>query len=251
MEIKSSKISEVYFGNNLDYMSKFKDNFFDIAIDDPPYGLMAERGTNRASVKQFKNENVGSWDFGIPNKEYFLELKRISKFQIIWGGNYFLEYLGKTKGFIVWDKLNPGRNFADCEFAWSSIDCVARIYKEKRVQELNKLEGGKIHPTQKPIHLYHWLLENSLPRLKKSGLINSDVLNVFDGHLGSGSHRIACDILGHNFFSCENKENFYLGQEARFKEYKEKTALFSDKKESVIYTSSDLFKDDMEYNFDF
>lgn len=156
----SSEI-KVFNQDCLEAMKQMPDKIFDLAITDPPYGINAFQGTNRASRRQFakKTEN---WDSAIPSAEYFVQLRRVSKQQIIWGGNYFLEHLGSTRGFIVWDKLNPDRCFADGEFAWSSIDQVARIIK-LRPQTENPKDGGKRHPTQKPVALYKWLLLNYAP----------------------------------------------------------------------------------------
>jgi site-specific DNA-methyltransferase (adenine-specific) len=197
------------------YMKSIPDNFFDLAITDPPYGINAEQGTNRASRKQFKEKKYG-WDSKIPDEEYFNELFRVSKHQIIWGGNYFLELIGNCRCFIIWDKLNPDRCFADCEFAWTSFDEVARIFKPKRVQELNEVDGGKIHPTQKPIALYRWCLEN----YAKEGF------KIFDSHLGSGSHRIAAKMLGFDFFACELDKDYFDAQDLRYNNFIKKASLF-------------------------
>jgi len=117
--------------DNMLMMARYPDDYFDLAIVDPPYGINAEHGTNRASRKMFKDKKTG-WDSSVPNEIYFKELMRVSKNQIIWGGNYFLNYLGSTRSFIIWDKLNPDRNFADCELAWCSFDRVARIFNNKK-----------------------------------------------------------------------------------------------------------------------
>jgi site-specific DNA-methyltransferase (adenine-specific) len=185
-------ISEVECCDNMNFMAKYPDKFFDLAVVDPPYGIGAERGRCRASRKQFKDKQYG-WDANPPDEKYFNELFRISKNQIIWGGNYFLNCLGNTRGFIIWDKLNPDRCFADCEMAWNSIDCVARIFKSKRVQEMNADDGGKIHPTQKPVALYSWILQNYTKPGDK----------ILDTHLGSQSSRIAAYKLGFDFWGCE------------------------------------------------
>lgn len=192
----------------MEAMAEFPDKFFDLAIVDPPYGINAEQGTNRASRKQFADKEYG-WDAKPPEASYFDELFRVSKNQIIWGGNYFLNYLGNTRAFIVWDKLNPDRCFADCEFAWSSIDAVARIFKMKRVQELNKEDGGKIHPTQKPVMLYKWLLKN----------YGNGGGKILDTHLGSGSSRIAAYDMGFDFWGYEIDADYFRDQEKRFRQH--------------------------------
>jgi site-specific DNA-methyltransferase (adenine-specific) len=197
------------------YMATLPDKAFGLAICDPPYGINAEQGTNRASRRQFKDKIYG-WDNSTPNEAYFKELGRISKNQIIWGGNYFLNYLGNTRGFVVWDKLNPDRCFADCEFAWTSFDVVARIYKTERVQELNKKDNGKIHPTQKPVALYKWLLKNyATPDMK-----------IIDTHGGSMSIAIACYDFGCDLVCCEIDKEYFEAGKKRFEIYKSQGKLF-------------------------
>lgn len=196
-------------------MARYPDKYFDLAIVDPPYGINAEHGTNRAARKMFKEKAKG-WDSSIPNEEYFNELFRVSKNQIIWGGNYFLEFLPSAKCFLIWDKLNPDRNFADCELAWTSLDKVARIYKTKRVQELNKDDGGKIHPTQKPSHLYSWILNNYATKGDK----------ILDTHIGSGSIRLACADFGVELIGSELDNGYFNAQEKRYKQHISQTKLF-------------------------
>lgn len=216
----------------IQYMKTIPDNFFNIAITDPPYGINAERGTNRAANKQFADKKYG-WDNKIPDKEYFDELKRVSVNQIIWGGNYFLNYLGNCRNFIIWDKLNPDRYFADCEFAWSSFDRVARIFKPKRVQELNDVDGGKIHPTQKPISLYYWLMTNYCKQGDR----------ILDTHLGSGSSRIAALQAGFEFYACELDKDYYNAQEVRYQNFIKSSSLFiKDEEEIIIHNSTGKFK---------
>lgn len=210
------EVSEVFNIDCMEYMKDVPDKFFDLAIVDPPYGINAEQGTNRASRRQFKDKAYG-WDSQTPDKLYFNELKRVSKNQIIWGGNYFLNYLGNTRGYIIWDKLNPDRCFADCEFAWVSIDCVARIFKPSRVQELNKKDNGKIHPTQKPVDLYKWLLKNYAKEGDK----------ILDTHLGSGSSRIAADMMGFDFYGCEIDPEYFKQMNKRFFNYKQQLNIFN------------------------
>lgn len=193
-------ISEVYNIDCMDFMRDKSDKFFDLAVVDPPYGINAEQGTNRASRKQFKDKVYG-WDNTPPNIEYFTELQRVSKNQIIWGANYFIELIpnATSKSWLVWDKKNPGRCFADAELAWcSNIDNV-RIIDLKRVQELNKQDGGKIHPTQKPITLYSWILKNYAKPGQK----------ILDTHLGSQSSRIAAYKLGFDFWGCELDPEYF------------------------------------------
>lgn len=207
----------------MEFMATVPDKYFDLAISDPPYGINAEQGTNRASRKQFADKEYG-WDSKPPGPEYFKELLRVSKQQIIWGGNYFLEHLGNTRSFIIWDKLNPDRCFADCEFAWCSFDEVARIYKPKRVQELNKADGGKIHPTQKPVHLYKWLLTNYAKPGDK----------ILDTHLGSGSIAIACEDYGFDLTACEIDGQYYAGAVKRLNLHRSQPKMFAQENEVKI-----------------
>ena len=145
----------------------------------------------------------------------FNELQRVSKNQIIWGGNYFLNYLGNTRSFIIWDKLNPDRNFADCELAWCSFDRVARIFNKKRVQEMNKDDGGKIHPTQKPVKLYEWLLMTYAKEGDK----------IVDTHRGSASLDIACHNLNFDLVTCELDTDYFNDGNKRLKQHQKQQVI--------------------------
>jgi site-specific DNA-methyltransferase (adenine-specific) len=194
----------------MEAMKEMSDNQFDLAIVDPPYGINAEQGTNRASRKQFKDKKYG-WDNSSPTSEYWLQLFRISKNQIIWGANHFIEDIpnANSKHWLIWDKFNPDRCFADCELAWCSNMDNARIFKIKRVQELNKEDGGKIHPTQKPVKLYEWILM----KYAKEGD------TILDTHLGSGSIAIACHNLGFDLTGYEIDKDYYESAKKRIKEH--------------------------------
>lgn len=196
-------ISEVYEGDCLDFMRGLPDNFAELAICDPPYGI----GISSNPVRQMHSKKV--WDSAIPSAEYFAELRRVSVNQIIWGGNYFP--LPPTQNFIVWDKKQPfDFSLAMCEFAWCSIQRPAKMFS------MSPIGKGKIHPTQKPVALYKWLLTN----YAKQG----DV--IFDSHLGSQSSRIAAHDLGFDFYGCEkDAEYFALGNE-RFERHCQQPKLF-------------------------
>lgn len=152
----------------MEFMQSQSDKSFDLAIVDPPYGIDA--GSNKRAGtqtgKSLAKNNIyhsGDWDKDIPPKEYFEELKRVSENQIIWGGNYFLDYLSNTKCMIVWDKDNGTNYYADCEIAWASFNSAVRKFRWKWhgfLQENNKHKQQRIHPTEKPIALYEWLLQN-------------------------------------------------------------------------------------------
>ena len=190
----------IYNQDCMEAMKEMSDNQFDLAIVDPPYGINAEQGTNRASRKQFKDKKYG-WDNSSPTSQYWMELFRISKNQVIWGANHFIEDIpnANSKHWLVWDKFNPDRCFADCELAWCSNMDNARIFKIKRVQELNKEDGGKIHPTQKPVKLYEWILMKYAKENDK----------ILDTHLSSGSIAIACHNLGYDLTGYEIDKDYY------------------------------------------
>ena len=197
----------------MELMARYPDKHFDLAIVDPPYGIDIE--TSGTYFKQFKTKG---WDSAIPEKTYFDELKRVSKNQIIWGGNYFLEHLGSSKCFLIWDKMiGEGMSFADGEMAWTSFKKPTRIKKL-----LSRSENGKIHPTQKPIQLYKWLLQNYANEGDK----------ILDTHLGSGSIAIACHYMGFDLVACELDPDYYQAAMKRIKEQTAQVDLFQAIKES-------------------
>ncbi len=184
----------------MDAMKSMQDNQYELAIVDPPYGMPKNSTHGRGKLKNriINKENIRRWDIA-PSKEYFNELFRVSKNQIIWGGNYF--DLLPTRGFVVWDKLQPFPNFSRCEYAWMSFQCPSKMfYFDNRV-------SGKIHPTQKPVKLYKWLLTHYAK--------GND--NILDTHLGSASIAIACWDLGFNLTGYEIDERFYNDAMSRYK----------------------------------
>ncbi len=194
----------------MNVMKKYDDNHFDLAIVDPPYELPTRnpyQGCGQLGNRKIQDMYKAGWDIA-PNKEYFDELFRVSKNQIIWGANYFGDHLGRTRGIICWDKVQPWQNFSAWEMAWTSFDTVAKIFK------YDNRTGGKIHPTQKPIKLYDWLLHTYS---KKEDLI-------LDTHLGSGSSAIAAHYFGCDFVGIEISEEYYNNAKERFdQETKQKT----------------------------
>jgi site-specific DNA-methyltransferase (adenine-specific) len=184
---------------NMELMARYEDNHFDLAIVDPPYGIDAnlkrgDTGKNK-HIKQ-KYYHVGDWDSEIPSAEYFEELKRVSKNQIIWGGNYFLDYLNNTSCMIVWDKVNGTNYYADCELAWTSFKTSVRKFEWRWhgfLQQNMANKQDRIHPTEKPIALYEWILINYAEEGSK----------ILDTHLGSGSIAIACHNLKFDLTACE------------------------------------------------
>ena len=199
--------SEVYLEDCVKALKRYADNHFDLAIVDPPYGL--ERFKKGGSHVNKHGSEKGQWNNEKPTKEYFNELFRVSKNQIIWGGNYF--NLPPTRCFIVWDKIiSEDFSLAMAELAWTSFDKLAKIYK------LQVPKNGKIHPTQKPVKLYDWLLYNYA---KPNDFI-------LDTHLGSGSSRIAAYKGGFNFVGFEIDKEYYEKQEKRFNDFKSQLRLF-------------------------
>ena len=173
--------------DNMKLMARYPDNYFDLAIVDPPYGI----GISSNPVRQKHTKK--KWDNQIPLETYFDELFRVSKNQIIWGGNYF--DLPSTQGFFIWDKKQPHDfSLAMCEYAWSSIQKPAKMWSLSIHKEQNK-----IHPTQKPVELYKWLLENNAKEGDK----------ILDTHLGSGSIAIACHDYGFDLTACELDKEYF------------------------------------------
>jgi site-specific DNA-methyltransferase (adenine-specific) len=187
-------------------MARYPDNYFDLAIVDPPYGIGIE-----TSGTHFKKNKAKGWDNETPTKEYFIELKRVSKNQIIWGGNYFFNELGNTKTFLIWDKkIAEDMSFAMCELAWTSFKNGAKIFKQTATQ----IE--RIHPTQKPVSLYKWILDKYAKENNK----------ILDTHLGSGSIAIACHDYGFELTACELDSEYYDKAIQRIKNHTNQTKLF-------------------------
>ena len=196
--------------DNMKLMSRYKDNYFDLAIVDPPYGLSYESRVFKDGKK---------WDSNIPSKQYFNELKRVSKNQIIWGGNFFLDYLGATKSMIVWDKKDTAKNgLWKTEIAWCSSDKGSYIFRHKQIgnRGFYIVECERIHPTQKPIKLYEWLLINYAKENDK----------ILDTHLGSGSIAIACYNLGYDLTACELDKDYFNSAIKRINQHKQQIRLF-------------------------
>ena len=193
--------SIVYNTDCLDYMRGLPDGYFDLAICDPPYGLdkSSTHGRGKLRDRILNTGHIQQWDVR-PSQEYFDELRRVSKQQVIWGGNYF--DLPPCRCFVVWDKQQPWENFSQAEFAWTSFDKPAKLVtipKSGREQ--------KIHPTQKPVELYAYILRTFAVGGGK----------ILDTHLGSGSSRIAAYKMGYDFVGCEINTTYYELQEERFR----------------------------------
>jgi site-specific DNA-methyltransferase (adenine-specific) len=207
-------ISDVTNEDCMEGMARYPDKYFDLAIVDPPYGIGMSKGTfssnKEKNITSKRNYISKDWDSSIPNKKYFKELQRVSKNQIIWGGNYMIEFLQNTSCFIVWDKKsNDGSNFADAEIAWTSFKTAIRLFKYDWIgfgYLNNPQKEKKIHPTQKPVALYKWLLSNYANQGDK----------ILDTHLGSGSSRIAAYEMGFDFTAFELDAEYYEAQEKRY-----------------------------------
>jgi site-specific DNA-methyltransferase (adenine-specific) len=239
----NNRISEVHNEDNMLGMARYPDGFFDLAIVDPPYGINApnmkmgsnptrkdkgsgpaistaerlRKGRLSSGGGKLKNRNLQnmstSWDETPPTAEYFAELRRVSKNQIIWGGNYFA--LPPTREIVCWDKCQPWENFSQWEMAWTSFDGPAAMFRYSNTGGANAEK--KIHPTQKPVALYKWLLANYAKPGDK----------ILDTHLGSGSSRIAAWDMGFDFYAWELDKDYFDAQEKRFRDHVSRPALFS------------------------
>jgi len=215
----------------IEFMKGKSDKFYPLAIVDPPYGIGQPKQANlkgydgRTSLEdrleknrlnsgsgKLKNRVLNNsncdWDNAIPDQEYFIELLRVSQNQIIWGGNYFP--LPPSRCIIVWDKVQPWENFSQVELAWTSFDSPAQLYR------YDNRTGDKIHPTQKPIKLYRWLLQ----KYAEQGQ------TILDTHGGSMSSAIACDMEGFNLDICELDKDYFEAGKKRFEQYKSQLTLF-------------------------
>jgi site-specific DNA-methyltransferase (adenine-specific) len=218
--------SDVYLGDCVTALKRYADNHFDLAIVDPPYGIGIAKTGQIGTGNKFTPKN---WDSGIPDLEYFNELKRVSKNQIVWGVNYF-DGMGLNGGRIIWNKLGRdiGRRkvaptFSECEIAYFSGANNVKMFSYTYIGNVQGndyqilwSETNRIHPTQKPIELYDWLLSN----YAKEGNL------ILDTHLGSGSSRIAAYKGGFNFVGFEIDQEYYEKQEKRFNDFKSQLRLF-------------------------
>ena len=206
--------------DNMQLMARYPDNHFDLAIVDPPYGLgdrLVKGGANgkMGTLKKLADDKVTTWD-KIPSQKYFIELQRVTKKQIIFGGNYFLDYLGKTDGFIVWDKQNGTNMMADAELAWQNVKGTTRMYRGHIFKGIGCTKYKTIHPTQKPKLLYEWILDNYAKEGDK----------ILDTHLGSGSIAIACHNRKFDLTACEIDKEYYDKALKRLKKHQAQLTMF-------------------------
>lgn len=206
----------------MEAMKQMPDKAFDLAIVDPPYGdtlvqggYCAGKGGGVAKIRQYNN---ALWDQKAPNEDYFKQLKRVSTNLIIWGANHF-GYMPPSSCWIVWDKMNGESHFADCELAWGSFKTAVRKFEYRwagMLQEKMKHKEFRIHPTQKPVDLYAWLLRNyATPKAK-----------ILDTHLGSGSIAIACYDMGFDLTGYEIDKDYYDAAVKRLENHKKQQTLF-------------------------
>ena len=222
---KSEAMITITNEDNMELMARYPDKYFDLAIVDPPYGINIQKmnytqSTKGGIAKRKDYSSVGNWDSETPNKEYFYELFRVSKNQVIWGGNYF--ELPLTKSWIIWDKKTEDKysnDFADCEMAWNSFDKPAKIVRylwSGMLQPNMKEKQKRIHPTEKPYQLYKWILDKYAKQGDK----------ILDTHLGSGSIAIACHDYGFDLTACELDTEYYEAAMNRLKLHQAQLKLF-------------------------
>jgi len=208
------KISEVFLMDCVVGMKQYPDNHFDLAVVAPPYGLgkkLAHNGNGKNAQSKFSEDfKKKAWDNKIPSKEYFDELFRVSKNQIIWGANYFLEHLRASRSMICWDKMVYIPTMSRIEFAWVSFDRLPQLV------QINNNDKGRIHLTQKPIKLYEWIFKNYA---QKNDLI-------LDTHVGSGSSRIAANKNNLDFIGFEIDDEYHAQAEERYKIFNSQKRLF-------------------------
>ena len=202
--------------DNMGLMARYPDDYFDLAIVDPPYGIGESSNDNQSRSKLGKSKDYGSktWDDNAPNKEYFIELKRVCKSVIIWGANHFIENIPNSNSscWVVWDKQNGNNDFADCELAYCSFKSAVRMTSIRwhgMLQHDMKNKETRIHPTQKPVKLYEWLLMNYAKEGDK----------ILDTHLGSGSICHSAHKAGFDLIGCEKTKKYFLDAKKWFDEF--------------------------------
>ena len=222
--MRSGKIA-LYNMDCMDALRQTPDKYYELCIVDPPYGIDAaelfggearKSGNGCAMKSAFEKKQ---WDEAIPEREYFEQLARVSKNQIVWGANYMTSHLPPSMGWIVWDKDNGTTKFSDCELAYSSFDIALRKFKytwNGMIQGDMKNKESRIHPTQKPVKLYEWLLTN----YAKPGQ------RILDTHLGSGSSAIAANNLGFEFVGCEIDADYFASACQRIENAQRQVSLF-------------------------
>jgi site-specific DNA-methyltransferase (adenine-specific) len=217
----------LYHADCMEFMRGVPDKHYDLAIVDPPYGINHSTIAGKQSGTQYGNAAAAKrhyttkdWDKQPPSEEYFKELFRVSKNQIVWGANHFISRMPYDAScWIVWDKDNGDNNFADCELAWTSFDKAVRKFKwtwNGMIQQNMKDKEQRFHPTQKPVALYKWLLKNYAKEGDK----------ILDTHGGSMSIAIACHDMGFDLDLCELDADYYAAGAKRFEQHKAQLTIF-------------------------
>jgi site-specific DNA-methyltransferase (adenine-specific) len=201
--------------DNMQLMARYPDKYFDLAIVDPPYGIDVTKMTLGNGKKKINRGNT-DWDSNIPKSDYFNELFRVSKNQIVWGANYMTTYLPPSMGWVYWDKGTGDNDFSDGELAYTSFNRALRSYKVSWVGANANNGTPRIHPTEKPIKLYEWILMNYAKEGDK----------ILDTHLGSGSIAIACHNLGFELTACELDKDYYEAAMKRLEQHKQQLTIF-------------------------
>jgi len=196
----------------MELMSRYEDNHFELAIVDPPYGIGMSSYKRKGNIKF---DQTKEWDSETPTKEYFTELERVSKNQVIFGANHFTEHLKSSKGWLFWNKKQQG-NMQVGEMAWTSFDRMKYYERSWQLDRNWQISGGKIHPTQKPVKLYEWLLMNYAKEGDK----------ILDTHLGSGSIALACHNLKFDLTACELDEDYYKASLKRLEQHTAQIRMF-------------------------
>ena len=226
-------MNKVYLCDCMDYMAELPDKAFDLAIVDPPYGIHDKLFSNGGdTAREFRKlYSTHNWVDEAPTAEFFNELMRVSVNYIIWGANYF--NLRPSRGFIYWDKKKAVPNFSAGELAYTSFQRPSTCFRHmwNGVSKSSERGNKNIHPTQKPIALYKWLLKNYA----------TPGDTIFDSHVGSGSIRIACHDMGYDFIGCEIDPGYYEAQEKRYQSYIAQGDLFKPEEiNKIIYSQPSL-----------
>lgn len=208
----------------MDGMREFPDKYFDLAIVDPPYGISIT-GMHMGRRKNGGRDKSKRWDDSPPSEDYFKELFRVSKNQVIWGGNYF--NLPPTRCFLIWDKGESmyGRSFSECEFAWTSLD------KRAKIKKVYPKQPNRIHPTQKPIEIYDWVIQECAKPGDK----------ILDTHVGSASSLISCEKSRLKYVGFEIDQDYYRESKKRLDAYRSQINLFDYLEEEEEYTQEEIF----------